>query len=501
MGHRQYTYPPRPTAGLLGRFGLVDLAFFAAALLIAYVGVQLAWVSKWWLFGLLAVALLVAAIPFPRFGGRPLTAYLVPMLTVLGDRITRRGVFRGAVFSPSSLAYAMDLPGDLVHYRSVAVPTPDGRSQVGLLVNDREKVACATLLTFGSSVMLEGSAEQDLRLDDWEAVMNGFCSEGAAVSRWQLLARTAPDVVNVAARHVRERATVRSGPPWEATQELISQAAPSAHRHEVYVTVAFDLRRLGQEIGQLSSGSADRDTAIGVIVLERLLDLERGVRDAQITTQGWLRPGQYAAVLKTQFDPESLPLHDILGGQMSELDPRLAGPAATERSWKSFRHDSSVSRTVWVHELPRRPVGSNWLAPVLQQSGFRRTLSLVAEPLGEVKAAASAERQALRADSSATQNRKLGRPDSARLRKERAAAADQDEAQAAGDGIFRFSLFLTITAPDEATLTRQTLAARRQLTRARCQSVVLYGEQDQAFFASALPLARGLAPMRGVAGV
>ena len=113
----------------------------------------------------------------------------------------------------------------------------------------------------------------------------------------------------------------------------------------------------------------------------------------------------------------------------------------------------------------------------------------------------SVERQALRADSSANQNRKLGRPDSARLRKERAAAADQDEAQAAGDGIFRFSLFLTITAPDEATLTRQTLAARRQLTRARCQSVVLYGEQDQAFFASALPLARGLAPMRGVAGV
>ena len=34
MGHRQYTYPPRPTAGLLGRFGLIDLAFFAAALVI-----------------------------------------------------------------------------------------------------------------------------------------------------------------------------------------------------------------------------------------------------------------------------------------------------------------------------------------------------------------------------------------------------------------------------------------------------------------------------------
>jgi len=29
--------------------------------------------------------------------------------------------------------------------------------------------------------------------------------------------------------------------------------------------------------------------------------------------------------------------------------------------------------------------------------------------------------------------------------------------------------------------------------------MVLYGEQDQAFFAAALPLARGLTPLRGLA--
>ena len=71
-----------------------------------------------------------------------------------------------------------------------------------------------------------------------------------------------------------------------------------------------------------------------------------------------------------------------------------------------------------------------WLAPVLQQSGLRRTLSLVAEPLGEVKAQASAERQARRAEGSAGQRQKLGRRTTARLRKEAQAALDQDEAQA-----------------------------------------------------------------------
>ena len=356
----------------------------------------------------------LAALPLPRIGGRPLTAYLHPVLATVGDRLTRRGVFRGAVFAPASLAHRMDLPGDLVNYRSVAVPTPDGRSTVGLMVNDREKVACAALLTFGSAMLLEGSTEQGMRLDDWEAVMEGFCADGAGVSRWQLLARTAPDVVNVASRHAREHAVVRTGPAWQATQELIAQAAPAAQRHEVYLVVAFDLRALGDEITALSEGSS-RDEAVGVVVLERLLDLERGITEARIASRGWLRPGQYAALIHTQFDPESLPLHDVLAGADHDLDPRLAGPAATERAWKSFRHDSAVSRTVWVHELPKRPVPDELAlrAGARSQSGLRRTLSLVAEPLGEVKAQSSAERQALRAESSAAERRKLGRPTTA----------------------------------------------------------------------------------------
>jgi len=43
------------------------------------------------------------------------------------------------------------------------------------------------------------------------------------------------------------------------------------------------------------------------------------------------------------------------------------------------------------------------------------------------------------------------------------------------------------------------LSVQRRLTKSGCQSMVLYGEQDQAFFAAALPLARGLTPLRGLA--
>ena len=489
---REFVYPPRPTAGLVGRFGLLDLGFFAAALLLLWLGFRLVTVSVGWLIGLGVAAVLLAVVPLPRPGGRPVTAYLRPVVSTVLDRVTGRGVFRGAVFAPSSLAFRMELPGDLAGFRMIAAPTPDGVSSIGVMVHERERVACAALLTFGSSVPLLSAVDQGLHVQDWQAVMETFCAEGASVKRWQLLVRTAPDVVNVASRHAQERAVHRSGVGWQATQELLGQAAPAAPRQEVYLVVAFDLAALAGEIDRLAAGGGDRDEATGIVVLERLLELERGVAEARIATRGWLRPGQYAASIHTQLDPESLPLFDVLAGQDRDLDPRLAGPAATERSWATFRHDSAVSQTVWVHELPARAVPMNWLSPVLAQTGVRRTVSLVAEPLGTVRAQASVQRQTLRAEGAVSERRRRGMPAPARMAKEARAAVAQDEALADGDGVFRYHLFVTVTAADERTLRRHMLSVRRRLIRARCQSLVLYGEQDQAFFAGALPLARGL---------
>jgi hypothetical protein len=56
----------------VGRFGIVDLAFFAAALALLWTGFRLIPVSVWWLVGLGVAALLLAAFPLPRVGGRPL---------------------------------------------------------------------------------------------------------------------------------------------------------------------------------------------------------------------------------------------------------------------------------------------------------------------------------------------------------------------------------------------------------------------------------------------
>ncbi|GGM67874.1 lipoprotein [Longimycelium tulufanense] len=491
---RHYRFPPRRTSGVVGKLSITQMLVIVAAIALPWLGVQSGSLA-------LFVFLLVAGgglifVAFVRVGGRYLTEWLGPVVGVVVDRLRGTAVYRGAVFGPSSLAHRMDLPGDLASLRMIAAVATDGQQRIGLVVDEGTKVVTAALLTEGTPVVLEETAEQESRLNEWEAVMESTCDQDAAITRWQLLFRSMPDATNTAQAYYLDRAVQREELPARALYELVSRAAPSAQRHEVFLVVAFDLQALAAEI----KASGGDDTAIGVVVMERLLELERQISEARIPVRGWLTPGQYAAVLHSQFDPDSLPLYDMQSSAQHELDLRVAGPSATERQWTLFRHDSAVSSTLWVHELPRRPVKSNWLAPLLQQSDVRRSISLVVQPLPPHRAERSVSNQALAAAGNIHMRQSHGLLVDARTQKELAAAQQLDDELAEGAGYFRYSMFVTVTAPDAHALRRSVAAVRRRLTRVRCSSMVLFGEQDQGFFAGALPLARGLAPMRGVTG-
>src|ERR1700754_3765674 len=160
------------------------------------------------------------------------------------------------------------------------------------------------------------------------------------------------------------------------------------------------------------------DDAIGVVVVERLTDLQRQILEARIPVRGWLSPAHYAAAIHIAFDPDSLPLYDLHATDEHALDPRAAGPSATERHWRWYQHDSGMSSTVWVHELPRRPVHANWLAPLLQQTDVRRTVSLVVEPLSPARAERSINNQRLAAAGSIYMKQRHGLVVDARTQKE-----------------------------------------------------------------------------------
>ena len=490
----EYTFPPRRTNGVIGKLGLGQLVAIVVAIALPWVGIQTG--SPVAFAVLLAAGGLLVWVSFMRIGGRYVTEWARPVASAVWSRMRGSHVYRGAVFGPNSLAHGMDLPGDLAAMRMISAPNPDGRNRIGLVLDDQTNTVTATLLTEGTPIILEESGEQLARLADWEAVMESTCDEDTAIARWQLLFRSMPDATNMAQQYYADKVTDRDTLPAQALRELVSQAAPVAQRHEVFFAVAFDLQRLAADI----KASGGDDEAIGVVVVERLAELQRQIIEARIPVRGWLSPAHFAAVIHTQFDPDSLPLYDLQSGERHELDPRTAGPSATERQWRAYLHDSAVSSTVWVHELPRRPVKANWLTPLLQQSDIRRSISLVVEPLSPARAERSINNQRLAAAGSIYMKQKHGLVVDARTERELDAAQRLDDELAMGAGYFRYSMFVCCSAPDTEQLRRAVTSVRRRLTRVRCSTMVLYGEQDQAFFAGALPLARGLAPMRGLTG-
>lgn len=487
-----YTFPPRRTNGILGKVSATQGVAVVTAIGLPWVGIRTGSPAAFAALSAAGIALAVTA--FLRVNGRYLTEWLRPVAAALVSRATGAHTYRGAVFAPDSLRAGMDLPGDLAGLRMLSTPSPDGQARIGICVDDHARTATAVLLTEGTPIVLEETSEQLGRLAAWESVMESTTDPDAAIARWQLLFRSTPDATNTAQDYYLDHAVHRDAPPARALRELVSHAAPTAQRHEVFFAVAFDLTRLHGEV----KASGGNDDAVGVVVVERLAELQRQITEASIPVRGWLSASHFAAVLHTQFDPDSLPLHDPRGA--GGYDPRAAGPSACERSMRCYHHDSAVSSTVWVQEMPQRPVRSNWLAPLLQQSDVHRCISLVAEPLSPDRAARSVRNQRLAAKSSLDVKARHGLVVDARTTREHDAAEQLDDELAAGAGYFRFHMFVTVTAADTERLRVALTSVRRRLTRVRCTSMVLYGEQDQGFFAGALPLARGLAPMRGMTG-
>ena len=489
-----YTFPPRRTNGVIGRLSLGQLVAIVVAIAMPWLGIQLGSVIAFSV--LLAGGGVLVWLSFMRIGGRYATEWIRPMSGAVWSRVRGTHVYRGAVFGPDSLTQRLDLPGDLAALRMLSAPNPNGRTRVGLMLDTQAKTVTAALLTEGTPIVLEESSEQSARLADWEAVMESTCDEDSAISRWQLLFRAMPDAVNIAQQYYLDKVTDRDSLAAQALRELVAQAAPTAQRHEVFVAVAFSLDRLAPDI----KAAGGDDEAIGVAVMERLAELQRQILEARIPVRGWLSPAHYAAVIHTAFDPDSLPLYDLQAADDHVLDPRTAGPSATERQWRSYLHDSAMSSTIWVHELPRRPVQANWLTALLQQTDVRRTVSLVVEPLSPARAERSINNQRLAAAGTIYMKQRHGLLVDARTQRELDAAERLDDELAEGYAYFRYTMLVCCTAEDPERLRRAVTSVRRRLTRIRCSTMVLYGEQDSAFFASALPLARGLTPMRGLTG-
>ncbi|GAA2470744.1 hypothetical protein Ahu01nite_079900 [Winogradskya humida] len=434
-----------------------------------------------------------------RLKGRRITEWLPVVAGALLQNRSGQHQYRGGPYAANP--DFMDLPGPAAGYRWLPATAADGTTQIGLLHHRRERTVTAALTCYGANLILADREVQERRLTDWALVLQILGSEyaDAGLVRWSLTSRAVPDTGNRAQRYLLNRAVDTSSVAYRSLAELTAAAAPAAQRHETLLTVVFDAAKLSGEI----TDAGGTDTAIAAVVLDRLTGIEATVAEAGVTTGGWLSPRAYAAALRTQFDPEDQEAVDLRGtarggGTAPGVEPRLAGPVAAQTvGWNTYQHDSAYSRTLWVAQMPRQAVPGTWLTPLYTRTTCRRTVTLVAQPVSAGLAQLASRRDKVTQAGDALTQRKLRLVRTAREDDEARAVEQIDREQARGHVRYRYALLVTVTAADMKTLDRDMRAVKRLLSRAGCEAVSLAGEQDQAFLAGALPLARGLKPMRG----
>jgi hypothetical protein len=476
-------------------FGWAQLGLTLGGVLTAVTGVNVAVAgSPLAGLGFLAVAVLAVTAGLGRVRGRPLTSWTPVLVASMWQRARGEDSYRGTAYVAGG---DLDMPGPAGGYRWLPGVAADGATQIGLLYHRREQTVTAVIQCAGSTVLLEGRSAQDRRLSQWAQVLNilGAEHQPTGLVSLALFARSIPSG-DGGPRAWLERHATADGAAYRSLAALTDAVAARACRHETYLVVVFDAARLSGPIAAAGGG----DEAVSAVVLPRLAAIGATVTEAGVDTDGWLTPHRLAGLLRTQWDPAD---HDLL-----DADPnrdqveagawgRLAGPtAARVVGWSTYQHDGALSRTLVVAAMPRTSLTSTWLTPIYTDAIVRRTITLVGRPVPAGAANLASRREQVTRAGNASTKRKLRLVSTARDVQQAQAVSQLDREQAAGHVRWHYGLLVTVTATTLAGLDTDVGMVRRQLARAGCASVVLYGEQDQAFLAGALPLARGLAPVR-----
>ncbi|MBN1171049.1 MAG: hypothetical protein JXA67_02645 [Micromonosporaceae bacterium] len=490
----RFSYPPRSSRGAILGFSSGQIMLCVTGVIAGVIAVNLLALGQQGpAAALLGLAVVLLAAGLLRWRGRRATAWVPILAGVWVQRLVRQDRYRGGIFAGDG--HQLDLPGPAAGYRWLEAMAADGKTRIGLLDHRTERTITAVLPCSGANFLLSGSERRDQRLADWAAVLNVLGAEygSQGLLRWALTARTVPGTTTRLRQHLDSRVVDTTTAAYRSLRAVTTAVGTTTVRREVHLSVVFDRARLS---GEITAAGGD-DAAAAVVVCERLASIERAVADAGVTTHGWAPPRVLAGLLRSQFDPDDQSVVDAQGG----VAPHLAGPTAAEQvGWDVYRHDSAVSQTLWVYEMPRRVVGATWLTPLYAHGVGRRTVTLVAQPVPAGVANLASRRERVASAGDATTKRRLRLVRTAREDAEAAAVEQIDREQAAGHVRYRYALLVTVTASSSTHLHRDVQEVKRLLGRAGCAGVVLHGEQDQAFAAAALPLARGLAPMRGWLG-
>ncbi len=223
---------------------------------------------------------------------------------------------------------------------------------------------------------------------------------------------------------------------------------------------------------------------LGYEVLQReLRSLVRVLADADVVVEGVLTADRLAGLFERTYEAEVGPAID----PAPDVDP---WPMAMQEEWSRVRVNGLWHATYWVAEWPRSEVRSDFLAPLLLGS-TRATLSMVMEPVGPEKAVRKVEASRTADLADAELRRRGGFMSTVRHSRESEVLARSEAELADGHASFRYSGYVTVSAPTESELSAACDAIMHVAGQCRLVLRRLYGDQSAAFTCT-LPLGRGL---------
>ena len=345
-----------------------------------------------------------------------------------------------------------------------------GWHDMGVVHDRAARTLTASLSLRGGSFALLGADEQDRRVDAWASVLSSLAREGSPVHRVQWIAASFPDDGRSVRSYLAAEADPGAASACTASYEaLLTDMDSHTCAHDVVLAVQVRLTK------SVEVGCASLAREVGSLV--RLLT------DAEVEVESVLTADDLARQLLRTFEP-----HRATDGVTSTVgDP---WPMAMEESWSAVRVDGMVHATFWVAEWPRTEVRSDFLAPLLLGSA-RSTISVVMEPLGPDIAARKVEASRTADLADAELRRRGGFVSTARHKRESEVLARRESELADGHASFRYSGYVTVSAPSEDELVAACDAVQHAAGQSRLALRRLYGDQASAY-ACTLPFCRGL---------
>lgn len=373
---------------------------------------------------------------------------------------------------------------------------------MGVVLDRRTRTYTAVLEVRGHNFALLGGVEKERRLGAWSSVLAALAREGSVVHRLQWVATTVPDDGVAVRRYTEQRRAVPpTSAPGRSYAELLDVADAATCRHEVHLAVQVRATGAGARAARAHGGG---DLGCCTVLARETAGLRRQLLDADVEVERVLGARALAAVVRRtgEVAPALLQPGQADGGgrgragagQGGRCPPCAVGwpwPVALEEEWGCLRTDGTWHATYWIAEWPRVDVGPDFMGPLLLGS-VRRTVAVAMAPISPSRAVREAE-QARTADLADEELRRRGGfLSTARRAREAELAGRREEELADGHASFRFSGFVTVTAPTRAALAAGCEATEHAAGQCRMELRRLYGAQLDGF-ASTLPLALGLA--------